>query len=229
MLGTITNCGTILAGSIIGATLHKGIKEEYQQTMMNGLGLAALALGIGNFAKAMPNSQYPVLFIFSMAAGGLIGAILDLDTKFQNIAKKVSKGNLAQGLTTAILLFCVGTLSILGPIESALKGDNTLLFTNAMLDGVTSMVLASNFGIGIALSAGILFLWQGSIYMLAQYIGAFITQDLMTEISIVGGILIVSSALGILNIKSIKTLNLLPALLIPAVYMAIVSVLHIGA
>ena len=229
MLGTITNCGTILAGSIIGATLHKGIKEEYQQTMMNGLGLAALALGIGNFAKAMPNSQYPVLFIFSMAAGGLIGAILDLDTKFQNIAKKVSKGNLAQGLTTAILLFCVGTLSILGPIGSALKGDNTLLFTNAMLDGVTSMVLASNFGIGIALSAGILFLWQGSIYMLAQYIGAFITQDLMTEISIVGGILIVSSALGILNIKSIKTLNLLPALLIPAVYMAIVSVLHIGA
>ena len=229
MLGTITNCGTILAGSIIGATLHKGIKEEYQQTMMNGLGLAALALGIGNFAKAMPNSQYPVLFIFSMAAGGLIGAILDLDTKFQNIAKKVSKGNLAQGLTTAILLFCVGTLSILGPIESALKGDNTLLFTNAMLDGVTSMVLASNFGIGIALSAGILFLWQGSIYMLAQYIGAFITQDLMTEISIVGGILIVSSALGIVNIKSIKTLNLLPALLIPAVYMAIVSVLHIGA
>ena len=227
MLGTITNCGTILAGSIIGATLHKGIKEQYQQTMMNGLGLAALALGIGNFAKAMPNSQYPVLFIFSMAVGGLIGAILDLDAKFQKLATKVSKGNLAQGLTTAVLLFCIGTLSILGPIESALKGDNTLLFTNAMLDGVTSMVLASNFGIGIALSAGILFLWQGSIYLLAQYIGEFITQDLMTEISIVGGILIMSSALGILNLKNIKTLNLLPALFIPAVYVGITSLLGI--
>ena len=227
MLGTITNCGAILAGSIIGTTLHKGIKEQYQQTMMNGLGLAALALGIGNFAKAMPKSQYPVLFIFSMAAGGLIGAILDLDAKFQKLATKVSKGNLAQGLTTAVLLFCIGTLSILGPIESALKGDNTLLFTNAMLDGVTSMVLASNFGIGIALSAGILFLWQGSIYLLAQYIGEFITQDLMTEISIVGGILIMSSALGILNLKNIKTLNLLPALFIPAIYVGITSLLGI--
>jgi len=116
-------------------------------------------------------------------------------------------------------------MSILGPIESALNGNNTLLFTNAMLDGVTSMILASNFGIGIALSAVILFLWQGSIYLLAQFIGGFMTDSLMTEISIVGGILIMSSALGILNIKSIKTLNLLPALLVPALYVGITSVL----
>ncbi len=224
MLGTITNCCTILAGSVIGATLHKGIKEEYQETMMNGLGLAALALGINNFAKAMPNSNYPVLFIFSMAFGGLLGSILDLDGKFQKLAQKVSKGNLAQGLTTAVLLFCIGTMSILGPIQSALNGDNTLLFTNAMLDGVTSMILASNFGIGIALSAGILFLWQGSIYVLAQFIGRFMTENVMTEISIVGGILIVSSALGILKIKGIKTLNLLPALFIPVIYIALTSI-----
>ena len=223
MLGTITNCCTILTGSVIGATLHKGIKEEYQETMMNGLGLAALALGITNFAKAMPNSKYPVLFIFSMAFGGLVGSMLDLDGKFQKLAQKVSKGNLAQGLTTAVLLFCIGTMSILGPIQSALNGDNTLLFTNAMLDGVTSMILASNFGIGIAFSACILFLWQGSIYLLAQFIGGFMTDSLMTEISIVGGILIISSALGILKIKSIKTLNLLPALFVPAIYIALTS------
>lgn len=160
-----------------------------------------------------------------MAFGSLIGSIIDLDGKFQNLAKKVSTGNLAQGLTTAVLLFCIGTMSILGPIESALNGNNTLLFTNAMLDGVTSMILASNFGIGIALSAVILFLWQGSIYLLAQFIGGFMTDSLMTEISIVGGILIMSSALGILNIKSIKTLNLLPALLVPALYVGITSVL----
>ena len=160
-----------------------------------------------------------------MAFGGLIGSIIDLDGKFQNLTKKVSTGNLAQGLTTAVLLFCIGTMSILGPIESALNGNNTLLFTNAMLDGVTSMILASNFGIGIAFSAVILFLWQGSIYLLAQFIGSFMTDSLMTEICIVGGILIMSSALGILNIKSIKTLNLLPALLVPALYIGITSVL----
>lgn len=126
---------------------------------------------------------------------------------------KISKGsNLAQGLSTAILLYCAGTLSILGPIQSALQGDNTYLFTNAILDGITSIVLSSTFGIGIALAAIILFCWQGAIYLLAGLIAPFITDTLMTEISLVGGVLIFASGLGILGIKKIKTLNLLPAL-----------------
>ena len=114
-------------------------------------------------------------------------------------------------------------LSILGPINSALYGDNTFLFTNATLDLVTSMVLASTYGIGIAIAAGVLFCWQGSIYLLATLLGSFLTETMMTEISIVGGFLIASSGLGILGIKDCKTLNLLPALLVPLIWFGLLG------
>lgn len=112
----------------------------------------------------------------------------------------------------------MGTLSILGPMESALHGDNTFLFTNATLDFVTSMVLASTYGVGIALAAVFLFCWQGSIYLGAGMLSGFLTPELLTEISVVGGFLIASSGLSILKIKDCKTLNLLPALLVPPIF-----------
>ncbi len=225
MLGTITNCTAILVGSAAGAIIKKGIREEYKNTMMQGLGLAAAALGINNFVGAMPKSSYPVLFICSLAFGGLLGEVIGLDKGFLWLAGKCSKGRLAEGLSTAVLLFCAGTLSILGPIESALHGENTLLFTNAVLDGVTAMVLASGFGMGIALSAVVLFFWQGSIYFSAHLIAGFITPELLNELTIVGGVLILSSALNILEIKKIKTLNLLPALAIPPLFFAVRGIL----
>lgn len=225
MLGTFINCGTILAGSMAGAILKKGIREEYKNTMMQGLGLAAGALGISNFVRAMPQSSYPVLFICSLAFGGLLGEMIGLEKGFQWLAGKCSKGKLSEGLSTAVLLFCAGTLSILGPIESALHGDNTLLVTNAVLDGVTAMVLASGFGLGIAWSALFLFFWQGSIYFSAHLISGFITPELLNELTIVGGVLILSSALNILEIKKIKTLNLLPAMMIPPLFLMLRKIL----
>ena len=201
MIGTIANASTILVGSIIGSTLRKGFDEKYKNIMMDSMGLAATALGINSVVQAMPDSKYHVLFIVSLALGGIIGTALSLDTLFDRAVSKISKGsNLAQGLSTAILLYCAGTLSILGPIQSALQGDNTYLFTNAILDGITSIVLSSTFGIGIALAAIILFC---AIYLLAGLIAPFITDTLMTEISLVGGVLIFASGLGILGIKKI--------------------------
>ena len=218
MLGTIVNVCTIITGSIIGSVVRKGIKEEYSGALFTAMGLAATALGINAVVSNMPNSQYPVLFIISLAAGSLIGTILDLDGRFQRLAGKFGTSQLAQGLSTAVLLFCIGTLSILGPIQSALYGDHTYLLTNATLDFVTSMVLASTYGIGIALSAIVLFLWQGGIYLGAGFLAPLLSAELLTEISIVGGILIASSGIGILGLKDCKTLNMLPALLVPAVW-----------
>ena len=224
MIGTIANTATILAGSIIGNTLRKGIGEKYKSALMDAMGLAATALGINSIVQAMPQSKYHVLFIVSLALGGVIGTRLSLDTAFERAVSHISRGSdLARGLSTAILLYCAGTLSILGPIQSALQGDHTYLFTNAILDGITSIVLSSTFGIGIALAAVVLFCWQGAIYLLAGLIAPFVTDTLMTEISLVGGVLILSSGLGILGIKQIKTLNLLPALLIPPVAVTILS------
>ncbi len=229
MIGTIANTSTILIGSLIGSSLKRGIGEKYKSIMMDSMGLAATALGINSIVQAMPQSEYHVLFIVSLAAGGVIGTRLDLASAFNRAVGRISGGsNLAQGLSTAILLFCAGTLSILGPMQSALQGDNTYLFTNAILDGITSIVLSSTFGIGMSIAAGVLFCWQGSIYLLARFIEPFITDALMTEISLVGGILILSSGLGILGIKEIKTLNLLPALLVPAVAVPVLMALGIG-
>ncbi len=218
MIGTIVNTGTILAGSVIGSLVKKGIKEEYQGALFNAMGLAAAGLGINAIVQNIPKSQFPVLFIISLAIGSLLGTMLDINGRFTKLTNKFSSSNLGQGLATGILLFCIGTLSILGPMESALHGDNTYLFTNAALDFVTSMVLASTYGIGMAITAGVLFVWQGSIYLGAGLLSGFLTPELLTEISIVGGFLIASSGLSILKIKDCKALNMLPALLVPPVW-----------
>lgn len=221
MIGTIVNATTILAGSLIGSVVKKGIKSSHQEALFTAMGLAATGLGINAIVQNMPKSTYPVLFIVSLAAGSLIGNIIDLEGRFEKLTGRFSGGNLAEGLSTGILLFCIGTLSILGPIQSALYGDHTYLFTNATLDFVTSMVLASTYGIGMAWAAGVLFLWQGAIYLLAMVLGNFMTTSMMVELSTVGGFLIASSGLSILKIKDCKTMNMLPALVIPIIFCAI--------
>ena len=226
MVGTLVNTGTILAGSLIGTLLKKGIKPKYQEALFTAMGLSATMLGINATVSNMPKSNYPVLFIVSLALGSLLGHILDIQKQFDRLVDRF-KGEkegqrLCEGLSTGILLYCIGTLSILGPVQSALQGDNTYLFTNATLDFVTSMALSSTYGIGMTLAAPVLFLWQGGIYLLTTLCGSIITTDIMTELSIVGGILIASSGLSILKIKNFNTLNMLPSLFIPVIYLSVV-------
>lgn len=267
MIGTIANTLTILTGSLVGSLLKKGIKAQYSDALFLAMGLAATAIGINSVVQNMPNSQYPVLFIASLAIGSLAGTILDIDGKFKALVDSFShrekrklkssdteassgsssgrpqsggavhasrtaaepapaaQNPLSEGLSTAILLFCIGTLSILGPIQAAVFGDHTFLFTNAMLDLVTSAVLASTYGIGIAIAAPVLFLWQGAIYLFAGFLSGFLSDALLCEISVIGGILIASSGISILKIREIKTLNLLPALFVPPLWFALVSLL----
>lgn len=228
MLGTIVNVCTICAGTIIGCVVKKGIKQEYQDALMNAMGLAAFVLGINSVVQNLPKSEFPVLFILSIAIGSLVGYMIDISGRFQRLtdrfAKAESSSKLAQGLSTAIMLFCIGTLSILGPVNAALYGDHTFLFTNATLDFVTSMVLASVYGIGIMAAAAVLFCWQGSIYLLASFAASSIPDAMMVEVSIVGGILILSSGLAILKIKDLKAINMLPALLVPVIWFGIKAI-----
>lgn len=226
MIGTITNVCTILIGSIIGSIFRRGLNEKFQKALFTACGLAAIGVGINAVVSHMPDSKVPVLFIVSLAVGSLIGTALDIDDRFQALVNKHSKSNLGQGLSTGILIYCIGTLSIMGPVMAALYGDHTFLFTNATLDLITSMVLASTYGIGMALAAPVLFCWQGGIYLIAKYASAtLISDDLMCELCIVGGFLIASSGLSILNIKNLKTLNMLPSLAIPIVFFIIRGIL----
>lgn len=226
MIGTIVNATTILTGSFIGSFASKGISEKYKNALFNSLGLATVALGANAVVSNMPKSQYPVLFIASLAAGTLLGTWLDIDARFHKLLEKAKGGSrLAEGLSTAILLFCIGTLSILGPVESRLNDNHTYLFTNATLDLVASTILSSAYGFGIALAAPVLFLWQGSIYLLAGVIAPYMTPPLMAEISLLGGVFLLSSGFGILKLLDSKTLNMLPALLVPPVWFALMKLL----
>ena len=231
MIGTIVNTCTIIVGSILGSILNRGIKDEYKEVLYTGLGLASLAIGLNATISNLPKSQYPVLFIVSIAIGGVFGTWLDIDGRFKRLVNshsKNGKGNrLGDGLSTAILLYCIGPLSMLGPVISALKGDHTFLFTNATLDFVSSIVFASTYGIGMVLAAPVLFLWQGMFYMIAQISSTAVSDALMAELLIVGGLMITGSGLGLLSLKDCRTLNLLPSLLVPVIWFLIKALLNI--
>ena len=222
MIGTIVNTAAIIAGTIVGSLLSRGIKEKYKIGLYNALGLASLAIGLNATITHLPKSQYPVLFIVALAVGSVVGTKLDIDGRFHRLIEKRSKNNngrsLADGLATAILLYCIGPLSMLGPVISALKGDHTFLFTNATLDFVSSTIFASTYGFGMILAAPVLFLWQGLFYVTAQISSQAVSDALMAELLIVGGLMIAGSGLALLNLKDCKTLNLLPALLVPILW-----------
>ena len=236
MIGTIVNTVTIIVGGIVGAVLHRGIKEEYKEALYTGLGLASLAIGLNATISHFHQSEYPVLFIVSLAIGGVTGTAIDIDGRFKRLVDRLSRQSadtsqpadgaprqqrLADGLATAVLLYCIGPLSMLGPVVSALKGDHTLLFTNATLDLVSSAVFASTYGIGMVLAAPVLFCWQGMFWVVAHLSATAISDALMDELLIVGGLLITGSGLALLRLKDCHVLNLLPSLLVPVLWFAL--------
>ena len=225
MIGTFVNAATIIIGCFIGSFFKKILSEDMNKRLLETMGLAALGIGLNSVVQNLPDSNFPVLFIASLAIGCVIGSLLKIDERVSRLTSRADnsdKGsNLGEGIITGSLIFCVGTLSILGPVMAALNDDHTFLFTNATLDLVTSMVLASAYGIGMIVCAGILVLWQGSIYGLTLLLGDVITHSMINEISIVGGFMIAMTGLNIMGVKKFKTLDYLPALLIPIIWCAI--------
>ena len=240
MLGTIVNTTTILVGGAFGAIVRTGIGEKYKKSLFNALGLCCLVLGVNAALPNMAKSEYPVMFILSLAIGGIIGTRLDLAGKIDRLNDRLNKrngneNNGLQGLMTGLLLYCIGTFSIVGPVLSALspsqgwaigESANTFLYTNATLDLVTSAVLAASFGWIMLLAAPVLFCWQGMFYAIAYFFGEAMPEPMRNELSIVGGVLIVSSGLGILGIKDCKTVNLLPSLVVPVIFYLIKSLFY---
>jgi len=245
VLGTIVNTCTILLGSTFGALLRTGIGEKYKNVLFDGLGLCCIVLGVNASLPNMAKSEYPVLFILSLAIGGIIGTKLNLAGRIErttdngqqttdNRRRTMFSG--LQGLVTGCLLYCIGTFSIVGPVLSALSptqgwawGEpaNTYLYTNATLDLVTSAVLAASYGWVMLLAAPVLFCWQGMFYAIGYFCGDGMPEPMQVELSIVGGVLILSSGLSILGIKDCKTINLLPSLLVPVVFYLLKMLFHL--
>lgn len=227
MFAIIINAIAVVVGSAIGALFRKSISEKYINVLNTAMGLCALVLGVNVSIENMQKTQYPVLFIFCLSMGGLLGTVLKLDQRMETATRKMSSSNLSQGITTAVLLCCVGTLAMMGPVMSALYGDDTYLMTAATLNLVTMIVVASSYGFGVVITSVIVLLWMSSIYGIAMLSRTFISEELIAEVSLVGGILIAASGLGVLHIKDCKTINLLPALFMPILFFAIKSLLNL--
>lgn len=226
MIGTLINCIAIILGSSVGLLLRRGMKDSIAKTVMQGIGLSVILIGITGAIQA----NNTLLVILSMAIGGVFGALIDIDGKMNRLGawaqKKLTRGDdenntFAKGFVTASLVYCVGAMAVVGALDSGIRGDHSTLIAKAMLDGVTAIVFTSSLGIGVMLSAVPVFIYQGAIALLGTAIAPMLSDAVVTEMSAVGGLLIMAIGINMLLDKDIKVANLLPAILIPFVYFPI--------
>ena len=225
MLGTIVNAVAIVIGGGIGALFGSNFSERYNEIITQAISLSVILVGLLSAIK----TENILLLIISMAIGSLIGEFINIEDRLNKLGillqKKFAKEghNLAEGFVMATLIFCVGSMAILGSIESGIKNDHTTLFAKSILDGVFSIVFASTFGIGVAFSAVSVFLYQGSITLLASQASDILTLQAINELSAVGGLLIMTIGLNTLKITKIRVGNMLPAVFIPVIYFVFIG------
>ena len=218
MKGTLVNSVGIVAGSLVGLVLKKNVPLKYQQTVMHGLALAVGLIGLQMALK----TQNILIVILSIVLGGLLGEFIDIDKRLNKIGEWLTLrmgnkyGDAGQGFITGSLVFCVGAMAIVGSIQDGLTGDASTLYAKAMLDTVASVVFSSTMGIGVALSSISVLCYQGLVTILASSLSDLISEAMITEMTAVGGLLILGISLLILEIKVIKVANLLPAVPVAA-------------
>ncbi len=228
-MGTIINAVAVVIASLLGVTFKKGLPERLQRTVLFVMGLAIVSLALGWFLSDFLTiedgalvTSHELLILVSLVAGTLFGEWLDIDGRFKRFAYGIEKRYhlppLAKGFISATLIFCVGALAIIGPIQEAISGELTPLLVKSGLDFITAMMLSAVFGIGVAFAALSVLLYQGTIYIAALFAGMFLTDDMITGFSMVGNIILVAMGLQFMEIKETKVANMLPALLIPPLY-----------
>ena len=217
MLGVFVNVLTVIAGSLIGLLFKKGIPEKVSTAAMIGLGACTLYIGISGCFSG----ENVLIMIASVVLGAITGTLMDIDGALNRLAEKVEnkfkkdgkKATIAEGLVSATLLFCVGSMTVTGSIQAGITGDNSVLITKATLDLVSSMMLASSLGIGVLLSAGAVFVIQGSLVLLASVIAPFLSTGAINEMTCAGSLLIVMIGTNLMGITKIKVADYLPAIL----------------
>ena len=221
MLGTLVNAAAIIAGSLTGTLIRSRLPQKYIDIAFQCAGLITIVIGISMALK----SDNIILIVVSVFAGALIGQALNLDENSERVANRLlkrftkdeqpSKSRLAvEGFITASVLYCTGSMAILGAFEDGMGQFPQLLFTKSIIDGIASIAFASTFGIFVGLSAIPILIYQGSLTLFAAYIMRFMTDAMINDMTAVGGILLIGLGLNILKIKEIKVINFLPALVI---------------
>ena len=223
--GSLINAILILCGSLIGLVLRKGIPEKVKNTIMQAMALSVILIGL---QMAIKSTEILVL-IFSMGLGALLGELVDIEKRLEQLGnyleKKLSKsgGELSTAFVTSSLVYCVGAMAIMGALQSGLEGNHTTLIAKGFIDGITSIVFTASLGIGVMLSAVPVFLYQGSLTLLAGLLNQFLTPAIILEMSAAGGLLIAAIGFNLLGMTKIKVGNLLPAIFMPIFIMQLMA------
>ncbi len=218
MIGTFVNAGAVLAGGTIGLLLKKNMPERITSIYFQAIGLFVVALGIGMVYKM----QHIIIIVSSLAIGSMVGEWMNLEGGVEKLSEyfkrkmRIGSDKFSEGLTTAFLMYCIGSMTILGAIQEGTGGSPDLLMTKSLMDGFGSILLASAFGVGVLVSAIPLLIFQGGITLLAMYAGSFFTPAIIQGLTSIGGILLIGLGINILEIKKLRILNMLPALIVVA-------------
>ncbi len=224
--GTFVNVLTILVGSGLGLLLGEKLPERFKKTVIQAIGIFTFLIGGSMMLKA---DNFIIVFL-SLILGGITGEFLRLEEGLNNITEKLKSKvspdspHFTEGFITATLIFCVGAMTVVGSIQEGLTGDGTLLYTKSLMDGITSLTLASGLGVGVMLSAVSVFIIQGSLTLLGSSLSFLMGAAYINNLTSVGGLLIIGLGFEILEIKKMKVLNLLPALVYAPFLVFILSI-----
>ena len=215
LTGTIVNVAAISAGALVGRYAGRFIPERIRLTVMAGLGLTVILIGMQMALKSI----HPMIVIGSLIIGGILGELLQIEARLESFGswlqgRFVGAGNVAEGFVAATLLYCVGAMAIMGALQDGLTGTPTILYAKAALDGVASIALASTLGIGVLFSALSVAIYQGSITLAAEFAKSLLTDTVVLEMNAVGGLLIVAIGLDLIGVKRLPVGNMLPAVFV---------------
>ncbi|MBG9980175.1 DUF554 domain-containing protein [Facklamia sp. DSM 111018] len=226
-MGVLVNTIIIIVSSWVGTIVKSGISAKLHERLMQGMALSVIAIGI----DGLLTGDNTIVLILSMVLGTVIGESIDIDARLTRFitnleakyAKSGRENNLGQGFIAGAMIFCVGSMSILGSLESGLTGDNTTLYTKSILDGITALLLSSSLGFGVMLSAVAVFFVEGSLVLLAEVAAPILSQAMINEIIAVGSLLLIGLGTNILNLTQLKILNHTPAMFLPVLLMLIMK------
>ncbi len=219
MIGAIVNTLAAVVGGLLGSLLKKGIPERFADLVQKGLALCVLYIGI----KGSLVGTNTLVTILSLVLGAILGELLNIDGAIERLGawaqRKLSKGGsrLGEAFVTASLLFCVGSMAVVGSLQSGLTGNHETIFTKSMLDFVSAIILASTLGLGVCLSGAFVLVYQGAIVLLARWAAPILSDYVVAEMSCAGSLLIVALGLNMLGITKLKVANLLPAMFLPII------------
>ncbi|TAH65428.1 MAG: DUF554 domain-containing protein [Anaerolineaceae bacterium] len=233
-MGTLGNIALILIGSTIGMIIKGGLKQRFQETIMSGLGLAVMFIGISGALEGLLLvtdgkivSTDIMLMIVSLAIGGFIGEAINIEARLDRVGEwlkiklKVNKEKdkgFVEGFVNSSLLFCIGAMAIIGSLRDGLSADPSMLLAKGIIDGVVAIFFASTLGIGVFFSVIPVGIYQGVITIGAGFVEPFLSERLISNLSFIGSILIFAIGINMIFGKKIRTGNLLPAILVPIAY-----------